>query len=229
VSRRSLNFDRIVFVFLAAAAQVVIATFVLFYKAAAAVLVGGFQFINSRKMSRKQWRASPGRPHVSSQPSFQQDTGSWIPNTGHGLIQLHKSTERWWQKPLVAWNGTVLPAELVILSLEQRDNEAGAWLNSRSSTTGVIDLRKSPDGTYTAVRAQLPTFVSDALRSLYIDTGLKKGMPDLVIWNYVTRSIRLVEVKCPHWDRPSPEQRYFFAAARNRGISVAVAEWEFCE
>src|SRR5687768_9563290 len=54
--------------------------------------------------------------------------------------QYPKSAEYWWQKPLVNCSPNPKPAELVVLRDELRPGESGAWLNSRSTTIGVVDL-----------------------------------------------------------------------------------------
>ena len=56
-----------------------------------------------------------------------------------------------------------------------------------------------------------------------------KGAPDLVLWNESARTVRFVEVKCPHWDRPSAEQLKFLGAAEEQGVATSIAEWEFVE
>ena len=43
-------------------------------------------------------------------------------------------------------------------------------------------------------REALPGFVSDALTSIYEKSGLRKGCPDLVIWDQASQRLRLVEV-----------------------------------
>lgn len=91
----------------------------------------------------------------------------------------------------------------------------------------MIDLIRSPEGKFKTERVALPTFVSDLLVSIYEATGLSKGAPDLVVWNLGDQSIRFVEVKCPHWDRPSEEQLEFLLAGEERGIPTSIAEWEF--
>jgi len=143
------------------------------------------------------------------------------------MLRFTKSHERWWQKPLAQLDDRPLPAELAVLFAELRTGESGAWLNSRGTKSGAVDLARSPDGKLETVRTNLPPFVSDLLRSLYEATGLAKGAPDLVIWNSSSSSVRFVEVKCPHWDRPSEEQLKFLAAAKEHGVEASIAEWEF--
>ena len=76
-------------------------------------------------------------------------------------------------------------------------------------------------------RKRLPAFVSKALAAIYEKSGLPKGCPDLVIWQPASERLRLVEVKCPHWDRPSAEQAEFMRVAASMGIPTSIAEWEF--
>lgn len=145
------------------------------------------------------------------------------------MLRFTKSEERWWQKPLAQIDGRPLPAELAVLHAELLPHEAGAWLNARSTRSGIVDLVRSGGGGLRSKRRRLPPFVSEALRALYDATALRKGAPDLVIWNTEATTLRFVEVKCPHWDRPSPEQLKFLAAAQARGIETSIAEWEFAE
>ena len=101
-------------------------------------------------------------------------------------------------------------------------------MDSRGTTTGVADLISA--GTASAFktrRIKLPGFVSSVLRSIYKRANLKRGCSDLVIWNAASREVRLVEVKCPHWDKPSREQKVFLQVAQEVGIESSVVEWEF--
>lgn len=143
------------------------------------------------------------------------------------ILRFERSGDKWWQKPLVRLGDRVLPAELAILEAELQPGEAGVWLNSRGTRSGVIDLIQIGPGKYKTKRTALPTFVSVLLASLYKSTGLAKGAPDLVIWSSGAATVRFIEVKCRHWDRPSSEQRKFRAAASERGIPASVYEWEF--
>jgi hypothetical protein len=143
------------------------------------------------------------------------------------MLRLRQSKDRWWQKPLAEVAGRALPAELVVLRETLRRGEAGVWLNSRGTTSGVTDLVRGPDDRLKTVRGRIPPFVTAVLTSLLEQTGLAKGAPDLVVWNESTQQVRFIEVKCPHWDRPSAEQRRFLEAAEARGISTSVVEWEF--
>jgi hypothetical protein len=143
------------------------------------------------------------------------------------MHRLPRSLHQWWQKPLTELDGRPVPAELAVLRAELREGETGAWLNSRGTGSGVVDLVRKPDGKYVTVRIELPQFVTDLLCSLYAASGQKRGMPDLVVWNATTQNIRLVEVKCPQWDRPSQYQKEFHGVARANGIEVSMVEWEF--
>jgi hypothetical protein len=100
-------------------------------------------------------------------------------------------------------------------------------MNSRGRRSGVAGIERTADGRTTTVRRTLPDFVAQALGELYQEAGLSRGCPDLVIWNVRTKEIRLVEVKCPHWDRPSLQQDAFMGVAARRGIPTKVVEWEF--
>lgn len=143
------------------------------------------------------------------------------------MLHFKRSPHRWWQKPLAEVEGRPLPAELAVLQSELRPGEDGVWLNSRGTSSGVVDLISGTNGKLVAVRVQLPGFVADALRSLYTAFGEKRGVPDLVIWNTERHRVRLIEVKCPDWDRPSEHQVRFHSIAREQGIEVSIAEWRF--
>ena len=130
---------------------------------------------------------------------------------------------------MVQADGRPIPAELAVLQAVSGPGESGAWLNSRGTKSGVVDLVRSSDGRLKTRRRELPAFVSKLLESLYDSANLNKGASDLVVWNSETRSVRFVEVKCPHWDSLSPEQRKFLAAARDAGMETSIAEWEFAE
>jgi hypothetical protein len=144
------------------------------------------------------------------------------------MLRFQRATERWWNKPLVSLSGRILPAELAVLEAELAPGESGAWMNSRSTITGAIDLVLT--GTHPAFRTrriELPEFVSSVLREIYKRANLKRGCADLVIWNSASREVRLVEVKCPHWDKPSRAQRIFFQVAEEMGLESSIVEWEF--
>ena len=146
------------------------------------------------------------------------------------MHRFAKSGQYWWQKPLVLVASRAMPAELAILAEELQPGEQGVWLNSRGRTSGVVELlpwtgEKGP--TFRTRRAPLPLFVAAGLEDLYRASGVAKGCPDLVIWRTDPERFRLVEVKCPRWDRASPEQEQFIAEARKRGIDARIAEWEF--
>lgn len=125
------------------------------------------------------------------------------------------------------FDGRPLPAELVILRITLRAGEAGAWLNSRGTKTGVIDLVERGAGHFETLRVDLPDHVQTCLRSFYEHPEIRKGVHDLVIWSRSSESIRFVEVKCPKWDRQSTAQRRFAMLARERGFGVDIAEWDF--
>ena len=144
------------------------------------------------------------------------------------MLRFERATERWWNKPLVSLSGRILPAELAVLEAELAPGESGAWMNSRGTITGAVDLVFT--GTRPAFRTrriELPEYVSSVLRDVYKRANLKRGCADLVIWNTVSHEVRLVEVKCPHWDQPSREQRIFLQAAEEMGLESSIVEWEF--
>lgn len=142
-------------------------------------------------------------------------------------LRLKAARKRWWRKPLVQLGRHTLPAELVVLAAELRHAESGAWLNSRGLASGVADLipDKSTASGFRTQRIALPAFVASTLRRIYRASGLRKGCPDLVIWS--EKAVRLVEVKCPHWDKPSPEQELFMRFAEKTGVRTRIVEWEF--
>jgi hypothetical protein len=146
------------------------------------------------------------------------------------VLKFESAGQKWWNKPLVLFWGRHTTAELAILSMETGSGECGAWLNSRGTKTGAVDLVTSDTNaipTYRTRRVSLPDFVSNTLVHLYRVTGLTKGCPDLVIWDTRTKELRLVEVKCPHWDKPSHEQDQFLRAASSLGVRASIVEWEF--
>jgi hypothetical protein len=144
------------------------------------------------------------------------------------MLRFERATERWWNKPLVSLSGRILPAELAVLEAELAPGESGAWMNSRGTTSGAIDLILT--GTRPAFktrRISLPEFVSSLLRDVYKRAELKWGCADLVIWNAASREVRLVKVKCSSCDMPSREQRIFLQVAEEMGLETSVVEWEF--
>lgn len=100
-------------------------------------------------------------------------------------------------------------------------------MNSRGTASGVVELTRDASGEYKTRRERSPTFVSNLLQSLYSQTGLSCGIPDLVLWKNQEQTARFIEVKCPHGDEPSEEQDTFLGAIRARGYSALVIEWEF--
>jgi len=114
----------------------------------------------------------------------------------------------------------------VVLARELRPGERGVWMNSRGTTSGVVDLVRRDDH-YQTKRTRLPDFVTSALKAVYARGDLRKGCPDLVIWRDGTERLRLVEVKCPEWDHLGPDQTQFMAVAKGRGIPSKVVEWRF--
>jgi hypothetical protein len=142
------------------------------------------------------------------------------------VLKFDPAQQKWWQKPLVMFAGRLLPAELAVLSLELRPSERGVWMNSRGTTSGVVDLI-GERGEYHAQRETLPEFVSETIRRLYKQAHVKKGCPDLVIWNPILQRLRFVEVKNPQWDKPTREQGQFMNVSDTLGIRTNIVEWEF--
>lgn len=146
------------------------------------------------------------------------------------MHRFDSARAKWWRKPLVRFRGKVMPAELAVLALEQQSGERGVWLNSRSTKSGVVGLNVRVSGAcvqYKTQREPLPSFVVSQLAALHQEAGQVKGRPDLVLWRADLTALRFVEVKCPHWDRVSPNQQYFIQVAQSLGVPTKVVEWEF--
>ena len=144
------------------------------------------------------------------------------------MLRFEQAPERWWNKPLISLSGRILTAELAVLESELGPGESGAWMNSRGTSTGAVDLIVT--GTRPAFktrRISLPEFVSSVLRDIYKRANLKWGCADLVIWNAASSEVRLVEVKCSSCDMPSREQRIFLQVAEEMGLESSIVEWEF--
>lgn len=157
----------------------------------------------------------------------QQNSGTLQRTNREGqILQFTRAGIRWWQKPLVDTDGQYLPAELAVLREVREPGEEGWWLNSRGTKTGVVDLRSTDDG-FATRRRELPPAVSSLLAEFYEDPRVTKGVFDLVLWHPTSERIRFVEVKCPHWDRPSKAQLLFARLAEARGVETEAVEWEF--
>ena len=147
------------------------------------------------------------------------------------MHRFKRWADKWWQKPLVDFHGRPLPAELAVLFMELSAAEKGVWINSRGFQTGASDLVSSSKShkTYETVRISIPNFVVQTISDVMTESGLARGCPDLVIWNNHSTSVRFVEVKCPHWDAPTPEQDTFLSLVRYKGLQGKVVNWEFLE
>lgn len=146
------------------------------------------------------------------------------------MLRFRSDGLKWWQKPLVSIDGRSLTAELAVLAHELCPGEQGVWLNSRGKTSGVAELVPTTGvagASFRTRRQPLPAFVTAKLKLICSKSGLKKGCPDLAIWCTDHETLRLVEVKCPHWDSPSPEQSRFMETAVLCGVPVTVVEWEY--
>jgi len=126
-------------------------------------------------------------------------------------------------------DGKTTTAELAIFDIRLRPGESGVWLNSRGTTSGVQGLVRSRPKTsgYQTVRVNLPPSVSETLRTLYRSSRLKKGCPDLLIWDASGKIVRLIEVKRRDWDRITTEQFRFMDSAKEHGIACETVEWVF--
>lgn len=100
-------------------------------------------------------------------------------------------------------------------------------MNTRGTRSGVSDLLKNPNNKFITKRSALPEFVSKSLKDIYEKSGMKKGCPDLVIWNYVNQSVRFVEVKRLNHDSLKKEQIEFMKTANKSGMKTRIAEWDF--
>ncbi len=147
------------------------------------------------------------------------------------MIRFSRAGSYWWRKRLVRVDSRALPAELAVLARELRSLERGAWVNSRPKASGVVDLVPVPSGkgTFETRREPLPLFVVKKLEEIYARSGVQRGCPDLVIWRTDRDQFRLVEVKCPDWDKPSKEQGAFIQVASQLGIETSIVEWSFRE
>ncbi len=131
------------------------------------------------------------------------------------MMQLERAGIKWWRKPLAIYDGRRLPAELIVLCESLRPGESGAWLNSTGTKTGVVDLAETSPGKFKTVRVPLPDFVQELLRVFYQHPDVKKGVFDLVLWRASDKNVRFVEVKCPHWDRLTLDQKRFAELAES--------------
>jgi len=148
------------------------------------------------------------------------------------MYRFRKAQERWWNKPLTISLDFPIPAEIAILRDQIKTGEEGVWMNSRGIKSGVERVEKYiQEETFRlkTIRLNLPVFVSETISKIYETTGLKKGCPDLIIWNNTSQIIRFIEVKCPHWDKPSDEQDKFLQEIKDNGMSAEIIEWEFIE
>lgn len=136
--------------------------------------------------------------------------------------------DRYWNKPMVDLGSAVpVTAELAVLRAEVVPGEAGAWVHPGVRPRhGTVDLRRKPSGGFEPIKTELPGFVADLLASLFVSTRLKRGGPDVVIWNTQNETVRFAEVKWLGHDSPSDEQTKYLDAARERGIECRVVEWE---
>lgn len=143
---------------------------------------------------------------------------------------------KWWNKQLILVDGAPTVAELGVLDANLRQGESGVWLNASSRKwmnrprvkhTGVIGLKgdsSKPSG-FSTIRIPIPEAVIGRLIEIYSLAGIARGCPDLVLWDHNASRIRLIEVKCPAWDRLTADQVSFLNAARELGIDAEVREW----
>lgn len=142
----------------------------------------------------------------------------------------------WWNKQLILVDGMPTVAELGVLAANLRQDETGVWLNASSrawmnrptgSHTGVIGLvaeASKPSG-FSTIRVSIPGAVIGQLTAIYSHAGIDRGCPDLVLWDHNASRIRLIEVKCPAWDRLTADQVSFLNSARELGIEAEVRDW----
>lgn len=139
------------------------------------------------------------------------------------MFILKRSSDRWCNKPLAEVFGRSIPAELAVLGRQLKGGERGAWLTP-CAKFAVVDLVRASNGEFQAEEIRLPDFVLNAIQRILRETGLKKGVPDLVIWSNAAESPRFIEVKRFRRDRLSVEQNKFLTAAGKNG---SIEEWDF--
>src|SRR6266566_4365823 len=95
---------------------------------------------------------------------------------------------------------------------------------ARTDRKGVVEGKSVAVGCGSSMkrkrREPLPLFVVKKLEDIYARAQLTRGCPDLVIWRTDRDQFRLVEVKCPEWDKPSDEQRRFIEVAYEIGVET---------
>jgi hypothetical protein len=145
------------------------------------------------------------------------------------MVHLPNAQAAWWLTPLVLHRGKPTVAELAILDLACGLGEAGVWMNSRGTETGVRDLVRNsakPSG-YEAIRVPLPPRVATTLRALYRKSRLDHGAPALLIWNDSGALVRFIEVKFGHGSDLNGVQRRFLECATAAKIACTRVEWAF--
>ncbi|MEP1471756.1 MAG: VRR-NUC domain-containing protein [Halieaceae bacterium] len=142
------------------------------------------------------------------------------------MYLFSKSSERWWNKPLVVWNCKSIPAELAVLNIQLETWPNGAWLNSTKLSTGVVDL-VGQEASRKVERIPIPNWVKERLSQIYEQASVSKGCPDVVVWNEDTRAIHLLEVKRYKKDRLSVDQKRYMEVAPQMSVSSEVIEWDY--
>ena len=143
------------------------------------------------------------------------------------MLYLPSARVAWWRTPLVLHRGKPTTAELAILDLQSGPGEAGVWMNSRGTDTGVRDLvrnRSKPSG-YEAIRVPLPPRVATTLRALYRKSRLDHGCPELLIWDDAGTLVRLVEVRCASVTGARRVRPRFLECAAAAQIACETVEW----
>ncbi len=79
------------------------------------------------------------------------------------MTNFEPANIKWWNKPLVKYNGQIVPAELAVLKCVLRPREFGVWMNSRGLKTGVVGFRDKYPRT---IREPIPEMVSNTLKSV---------------------------------------------------------------
>ncbi|MCC7433123.1 MAG: VRR-NUC domain-containing protein [Methanoregulaceae archaeon] len=171
-----------------------------------------------------------------SEAHFRKPGGFFGARVGWHVHTFELAHVKWWNKQLILVDGAPTVAELGVLAVSLRKDERGVWLNASSRKwmnrpsgkhTGVIGLARDaskPSG-FSTIRAPIPEAVIERLIVIYSHAGIARGCPDLVLWDERVRRIRLIEVKCPLWDRLSADQVSFLNVARALGIDVEIREW----
>jgi hypothetical protein len=134
---------------------------------------------------------------------------------------------RWFGKPLIDYEGCIVPGELGVLRHQLRADEQGAWVARMFGRhVPIVDLEQLPGDKFRHVQTSLPAFVEDSLADLKQATGQSGCIPDLLLWNDDTKRIRFIEIKGPS-DRIASHQIVFAEHIRQAGYEASVISYRF--